>query len=415
MSMKSLSISQNLVWNTFGNIVYLGAQWLMSYATIMLLGYSNGGIYSLAMSVSTSISTIALFGMRNYQVADVSNTFSDKAYYYSRIITSGVSFASCLVFLYLNQYNELTVIAVCAYMLFKISEAFGDVFQGTMQRNLRMDYIGISFILKGTIECIGYIATLIIFRNLFVSLCSLVVISTLIVYFFDFNIALRFNDGASISARVSQEVRKLLLTCIPIAGYSILFNVAGQLPRYYIELSLGSEMLGFYTSVALPVTIVQVGANFLFTPLTTPMALCLNEGEIAKFKRIINKIFFSVILLGFVALAFFWFFSSWFYSILFGSGILPYMDLVIPLVLSGVLIALSWFLSNMLIVSGRLHVLLLSSAIEFLTTLLFCLPAINCLGMNGATFIHIASLSIFCIICFADLFRFVGSREGVSE
>lgn len=409
MEKKELSISQNLMWNAFGNVVYLASQWFLTYITIAVLGYENGGVFSLAMSISSSFFSVATFGMRNFQVSDLSGQFSDRVYVLSRYATSILSAVLCAGFVLANRYDATIVLCTAIYFAFKITEAFTDVYHGIMQRNLRMDLIGIDCILKGVAEAAIFTAVLVFTRDLVFSLIGLVVVSELVVFLFERRACLRL-DGKSISERAGfestcRDVVRLLLSCIPVAVYSFLFNTMGQAPRYFLEQVSGSELLGIYTSIALPITIVQVSANFLFTPFTTPLAMHIDRGDVMAFKRLVIRMFVSIALVGLVALPVYAFAAEPVYRVLFGAKIVPYLYLGIPLVISGVLVAAAWFAANMLIVVRAMRTLLIASVVSFAVSVAICVPSIELMGLNGATVSYITGLVIFIGIGVAGLHR----------
>ena len=75
--MESKSIATNILWNTFGNIVYLVCQWLLSVVVVRISGsYADAGVLTLAISTTNIFATLAAFSVRNYQVSDLSEKYS---------------------------------------------------------------------------------------------------------------------------------------------------------------------------------------------------------------------------------------------------------------------------------------------------------------------------------------------------
>ena len=62
------SLAKEMMWNSIGNLVYCICQWVITILTVRLCSYEMAGYLSLAMSTSSTFSTISLFSMRNYQV-----------------------------------------------------------------------------------------------------------------------------------------------------------------------------------------------------------------------------------------------------------------------------------------------------------------------------------------------------------
>ena len=61
---EGLSLKQNMLWNSFGSLTYLGCQWLITILVVRLAdGYDDAGTLSLAMSVYNMFSSLAIYRM----------------------------------------------------------------------------------------------------------------------------------------------------------------------------------------------------------------------------------------------------------------------------------------------------------------------------------------------------------------
>lgn len=407
-SESALSIKSNIMWNTVGNFAYLFSQWLLTYVVVRLLGYEDAGVLSLATSICGSLVSVSLYGMRNFQVSDIRNQYSDETYVVSRFATSVFSLVICFVFVCANGYTEYVGACVLLYMGFKVSESVSDVYQGILQKKMRMDYIGKSFLIKGIVTLVVFCGAVVISKSLLVSIIAMTVASVLIVFFYDRKKANLFFSG---SRHLNPSALKsLLVECVPLAVFTLLFNTLTLAPRYYLEMELGAELLGIYASIAMPVVIVQVSASYIFAPLTTPFAEYLNRGDTKGFASLAKKIVLIIILLSIVSLVGFSFAGDWGLILLFGDSMVPYTYLLLPLVVCTILVAFSWFLSTLLTVMRRLKLLLAVCSITFAVVMLGGLPFIRLFGMNGASFILIAGLTIYAVL--STIFIWVGIRKA---
>ena len=73
-----MNLKQKMFLNTVGTVVLLFAQWLISVLIVRMGGYDDAGTFSLAMSVSNIFAFLANYGIRNYQVADSRNRFTQQ-------------------------------------------------------------------------------------------------------------------------------------------------------------------------------------------------------------------------------------------------------------------------------------------------------------------------------------------------
>lgn len=401
---KRIGIKEGIAWNSAGNFIYLFFQWLLSYVVIRLLGYETAGIFSLAIAITNSFFGIASYTMRSYQVSDVNGEYSKNTYVESRIITCLGFFIVCVGYTVISRYDSYTAMCIVVYALFKVSEAMSDVFQGVLQLRFRLDIVGISFSIKGVFEFLAFLAAILVLGDLLSALIALTVVSFAIVAFYDFRKAYegKYEDSASF-----KTVKALLVACLPMALYGLLFNAAGQVPRIFIEWGMGAEALGYYTSIAMPVVIIQVSASFIFSPLVTPLAQYVKDGDRQLFLGMVKKAVFFVAVIAVVSFAAFYLAGEWLLMLLFGDSIAPYTYLLLPLVGCAVLTALSWFIASLVTVLRQLRTLVFMSFISLLIVLLGSAPFIQLFGMNGASFILIIALAVFVAGCLVPLFRFI--------
>lgn len=382
-----------------GSLLYLFSQWLLSYFVVRYLGYESAGILTLATTITGSIIGISLYGVRSFQISDIEGKYSDCTYKATRIVTSVLALFVCVIFVFLlNEYSIYIGICILTYMCFKISESISDVYQGILQKAMRMDYIGFSFMLKGIITLALFVFVVLVTNNLLAGIVVLCLSSTIIIFFFDARKAKRFTRSSD-NQNLLAPIKALLWECLPIAAFTLLFNSINLIPRYFLEAQMGVEALGIYGTIAMPVVIVQVTASYIFSPLTTPFAQQLSKGNITGFKILLRKVIVFIAVLSAVSFFGFWLLGDWFLLLLFGSTIEPYTYLLLPLVVCTILIALSWFLSTMLVVLRKLKALMCASVASFIVVIFGSTPFISIFGYNGASFILILGLILFVLFC----------------
>ena len=86
MEEKKVSIQKSIIWNSAGSMVYLITQWLISVLVVRLSGVETAGVLTLAMSVNNVFYSIAMQGIRNYQVSDMKEKYTSGIYVSSRLI-----------------------------------------------------------------------------------------------------------------------------------------------------------------------------------------------------------------------------------------------------------------------------------------------------------------------------------------
>lgn len=403
MNEKKLSITENMLWNSFGSFLYLFSQWVLTVIIVHLSGYGDAGIFSLAMSLTNMFYCIAIYGIRNYQVSDIKNKYSDGIYILSRIITCVAAFIFCAGFIVVNSYNSKTSLAIVLYMFFKISEAIVDVFHGIDQKLWRMDVIGKSFIIRAFSTFILFTVTLYLSENLCVSIAMMAIGAYFGIIVYDipqsyklenFNIELNF-----------RFVNKLLCECLPLVIYLFLSTSLSTIPRYFLEKFYSNEVLGIYASIATPAVIVQVAASYFFNPFITLFAEKYNAHQLNEFVKLFKKCMLVILLLSIVAIIGAIILGNFGLRLLFGESILQYSYLLIPIIICTILTAIVWFLCTLLTVMREFKGLIFSNVLAVLVCVVLSLTLIPQLSMNGVNIVMMISLGveILCLSVFGIL------------
>ena len=138
MEIKKTSLKSGIMWNTWGNIYYLFCQWLLTILVVRLANFEMAGELSYAMTLSNIFYSIAIYGMRNFQVSDIKNKYPNGTYIFSRLITSGLSIVLCLILLVISGYTFEKSLVIFMYVIFKLSETIFDVYSGIFQKQWRV-------------------------------------------------------------------------------------------------------------------------------------------------------------------------------------------------------------------------------------------------------------------------------------
>lgn len=381
---EQISLQKNILYNSIGNATYFFCQWLVTILVVRLsAGFSDAGTLSLAMSLTGSFVCIANYGLRNYQVSDLKPLYTNGVYIATRMITCLASLILCSIFVWINPYSVDQALCIIAYMLIRLAEAGVDVFHGIDQKAMRMDYIGISFGLRGIGTLVVFVVSLHLLQNLFLSIILMAVFSFLVVLFYDIPHTRRLAD---IQPEFNmQQIKKLLLLCFPMVVHSFLNSTLQTTPRYFLESLQSREMLGIYASVATPSMIIQMASSYIFSPLVGSFARSVTNKDQADFKQLLRKCVLAILcvtMLSFVAVAFL---GEWGLTLLFGIQIADYAWLLYPILLSAALAAGSWLWATVLIVVRDLKALVWGDVFGLMTAGILSLLCIRPMGLIGTT------------------------------
>lgn len=411
--MVNKKISKNIIYNSIGTFTYLVCQWLITFIVVWLTGYKTAGIFSLAMSVTTTFAIFSTFNMRNYQSSDYQGYYSEKTYLNSRIITCLFSIVLILIYCLFSNFNLFQISCIISYMIFKLSEAFVDVLHGSLQRKWRFDIIGFSYFTRGLISVLLFTLVLFLTKNLLISLISLSVAIYIFIYFYDLKkYKIEFKElGESNNIKIFQ----LIIQCIPLVIYGFLLNYYSMYPRVIANELFGTKILGYYASVATPAIIVQVAASFIFTPLITLFSEYYNKNQLKKLYKTMIKVIIVTLFIGLLATVFSLFFCNFMFKILFGAKILKYTYLFNGVIIVSTLTAIIWLLAMILIVSRDYFKLVFSTFLTLIINVILTKYFLNNYYLNGINYVLIISYSVQILLFLIFIFNFKKRKDNNTQ
>ena len=388
------SIKKNMVVNTFGALVYLGCQWLMTVVVVRLSNdFADAGDLSLAMAVGNIFLPIALYKIRSFQVSDLSSEYSSRQYIGLRIVTIGFALLVCSVYALLTcPKSSFTMIMV--YCLYKAIEAFVDVMHGIDQRAGEMKYCGYSMALRGVLSIAAFVLSLCLNCDLQVALFAMIVVSMPIA-FLDVIWASRFDSVKPAFSAVNFVA--LGMRCLPAVVGVVLCALVTSFSRQYLALSLGNDVLGIYSSVCAPAAIIQACAYNVYSPLLGIFAKAYYDKSEALFRRMLIECLLAIAACAVVLLLVCAIFGDGLLFLIFGKSILPYTYLLYGAMISAILTSLIGLFADLLIVRRRIAWNLLGNAASFVAVVPITVFAVGAFEANGVSVAIAASYAIGCL------------------
>ena len=394
--MKKLSTRQNFLWNTFGCLTYLGCQWLLTVIVVVASNdYTNSGIFAFVMATGVIYSSLGLFGVRPYQVSDLQEQFTSQNYIAFRLITNASSLVIFYVYTFLITSDSSIILASIIYLIFKFDESFSDVIYGIYQLNERMDFIGISQILRAFISLLAFTFPLYLTKDLNLAILCMFIGCFLVTLIYDLPHAKKFGE---IKPKIStSKTKSLFRACFFSMFSAMLIGLIATAVRQIYGITQGSYQLGIYAAIATPAVIIQVAVNYLYSPLLGKFATARDDGS-AIYKRYFFKILGLILLAIIVMVVILSPLGIQVLPIIYGESINE--DIAIfpwVLVATGCL-GLLYYLMNNFIVLRKRTISLTTSGLGFLVSLITSFFFIQEFGMNGINLSIIAGCLTASII-----------------
>lgn len=414
MDTKANNVRKNMIFSTVGSTVYFACQWLLLVLIVWLSDYKQAGILSLATSVTASPAIIALYSVRNYQVSDIEGKYENSTYFISRIVSSILSMMVCIIMIAIGNYTLYKTLVIIIYMIFKIIEAFADYYYGLEQKFDRMDYSGISMIIRGVGTLIVFIISFLIFSDLFVSLVLMSCFSALVIVFYDVKINRNHYGYNKFSGDWSQ-VKRLMIECFPLALVAYLNNFAVMIPRLFLERYYGEEIMGYYSSVASPTSVIQLFATSLFAPLIVTLTLYFNEKNTKAFVSILIKFFVAAIIVSVIGVIAAFFLGEWVLVLLFKPEIKPYVYLFVPVIIMTVFMALNSCLFSICTLMRVMKEQYIRGAIGVISSILASVFFVKKFALMGVVYASLVAILLQMILQLGVIAKKLKMNKALEE
>lgn len=395
------AIRKNMLWNVIGSVGFIGAQWVMTILIVHLAGYTEAGYLSLGLSLTNVFTNIAYFCIRNFQVSDSRSKYSTDTYVTHRVVMTVLALGSYTVFVLLNGYSLYLTVFLILFMVYRVSEAVVDVFHGIDQRSWRLDTAGQSFLMRGILTLAAFVIVEKITGNLVITTLFMLAAAYGVILTFDIPRAAKL-ELFSVRLGKKQWPALVALTreCLPLFIYAICLNAVVPIPRYFLEKLQGSEVLGFYASVAIPASVIQLLASYVFNTFTGLFSEYREKGQKKEFMALFWKLTTAVCAIVVLAVGGSLLLGEWALTLVFDEAIRPYTYLLAPTVVCCGVIAMIWFVGTVLVVLRDRKGLLLGAVAGAIVCAAVSYPCILAWGVDGVN-VSLFISSVVSLLIFA--------------
>jgi len=255
---------KNFIWNSIGAGLNSLHSPLFLFAVTRFLDLRAAGYFSLAYATGLLLSNIGLFGVRSYQITDVSGEHSDEVYLKARLISTGWMVIAAVLFA-LGRVADPTICWLILFQaLWRVPESLADVMHGTFQMKGRLDLAGKSLFLRGVLCSAAFLLAITMTRDLLLASGLLAASSIAVFCFYDIRYYRRLCPESRFG--FSREAVGLLLASLPLFLISMLYAYLLNASRFAIELFGTVEGQAAFSVAVLPSSLLWALYLLLLTP-----------------------------------------------------------------------------------------------------------------------------------------------------
>lgn len=309
---RTRTLRANFLWNAAGNGIFSLSQWgiLVVFAKLGSTTLVGQVVYGLALT--TPLFVIAGLQLRSIQATDAGSRYTLGQYLGLRALTTiAAVIVAVLVAALTWSADSRVALIVLLWVLSKTVDAGSDAVYGFCQQTERMDYVGLSLILRGLFAVASVAVLFRVSHSALLALAGLVVGWSAVFILFDIpvtRILLRERQRLSCSSdRAADTLRlvfnrrqlaPLLLEAAPLGVVAFLLAIQIQVPRYVVTGLLHVNELGLFSAAAYLTFVGTTLVNALGAPACVRLAQYHLNGSRSAFCRLMMKLLLVATALG---------------------------------------------------------------------------------------------------------------------
>lgn len=393
-----------IIWNAIGGMLNAGQAAIVLIFVSHKLGIVAAGTITIAYAIANLFLAMGKYGVRNYQVTDVEETYTFGDYFYSRIIVIVAVIMVQLLYLAYEintgAYSHEKAVIIFELTLLKLVDAFEDVYVGRYQQQGRLDIgakiMAVRLMISTIVICVMiYIGAGIhiavwggIISSVFMDLCFLRE---------TFHIA----DAGILKWEIS-NARKLLKECFPLCIGTTLAIYSGNVPKYLIDRYMDEQTQAIFGYIMMPVFAIMLMNQFIYQPMIKEQAELWNDNKKKNFNQKTIKQCLVVTLLTTVVVVGGIFIGLPILSIMYHVDLSPFLKEFILLLLGGGFYALAYYLTVPITIINKQQYIALSYIFIVLISGIFGKYFVETKGILGAAILYLF-INIVLTIMFSSV------------
>lgn len=390
----------SFTWNMAGSMLMAFQSVIMLMIITRTLNLYEAGIFTLANASANLFLNIGKYGMRNFQVSDVKREYNFSEYYISRIITTLAMLIVSIIYVIIatlqNNYSPNKTWIIIWMCLFKIVDSIEDVYLGLYQQQNRLDVAGKILTIRMILTIIVFGLCLILLKNQLMSLVIATILTTLILIFF---VILTYPDFKNENRLIQKKhILQLLKVCFPLFAGCFLAFYIGNAPKYAIDKFLNDEAQACYGFIAMPVFVIGLLNNFIFSPMIAKMSLLWSEGSKKEFLKLFRLQIIIIAGITVVCEIGAYILGIPVLSLLYNTNLESYKTELLVLLLGGGFLALSGLLVTIMTILRIQNSQAIGYAIIAILAYILSPIFVKQYAVMGASVLYLLLMVLLCII-----------------
>lgn len=301
-----LSLRSNFRWTAAGNVVNGACQWGMLAVLARLGNAEMVGQFVLGLAISAPIMALTMLQLRTVQVTDARGEFRFQDYFAARILWTAVGLAVIVAFAGLSDFDSTTRWVVLGVGVTKCVDSITDIVRGLFQRHERMDYSGISLMLKGPGALVAMALLLWWTQNIVAAVGAMAVVWFVSFIAYDMVRARRLLAARSRETGEPQPLRpsftwpilaRLTWVAVPLGIVMGIISLQTNIPRYVLQSYVDLESLGYFGALVYPMIAAILITGALGQSASPRLAQYFRD-DVVAYRALLRKLVYLALAVG---------------------------------------------------------------------------------------------------------------------
>ena len=272
---------------------------------------------------------------------------------------------------------------------------------------------GISYLIRIIGYNVIFLLSLILFKNLLLSISLSLVYSCIELLLFDVPM-IKSLSVIKLEFPI-KKIGSLFMKCFPLFIGSFITTFIINIPKNAIELNFNSSLQTYYNIIFMPSSIVNMFCMFVFVPLYTNIATVWHRGTKKVFLSLVLKLMLVCLGLSALILAGSYLLGIPFLQILYGVDLLEYKTAFMILMCAGCMTSFNSIMIYIFTVIRKQKLILFVYIIAMVLCQILINPLIQNLNLIGASLDYLIGMSVvgvlFLILFVVVMFKQKGEVE----
>lgn len=401
---------EKFIWNMLGSLSNAFSSLILSITVNRILGGNSGGIFAFAYSNAQLMLTIGGFEVRPYQSTDIKEKYSFNTYFSFRILTCLLMLAVSVGYVLIGGFEFEKSIIIVFLTMFKMVEAFTDVFGGRFQQKDRIDITGKLFFIRVVSSTIVFISVMLISQSLIAASLGMFITSFSLFFIYDFRYI--FETDKKNIAITFGRVPNLIKEVLPLFIGNFIMMYISNAPKYAINGTYGDEMQNIYNILFMPAFVINLFSLFIFRPMLVTMAKNWNDGNKKALSGSIIKMYGIIGLATVVVMAGAWLLGTQVLGFLYNTNLSSYRNDLVLVMVSGGISAVVTFSYYVITILRQQKWILAGYAAAFIYAVFMARIMVKEYAIKGAIFVYGSSVGIIAVIFIAVIIFTIKRRKA---